>query len=171
MLSSPACSSSTCTSLAPHCPRMSSNSNTLLELLIFSPRLGHESFFLAEMGQMGQGSPWCQAVFPPGPTKSNSQLFCAGVLLPAAAWRDMTPQVPHAGDKSIWPKPRWWEQGWGQAEATCVVCHICKESMAQGEHCQHQAHLLYPGSPSLCLAPVTQTCRGRACRQPLCGEE
>lgn len=74
-------------------PRMSSNTNTLLELLIFSPRLGHKSFFLAANGAGGAGESLVLGCAPTRANQEYSQLFHAGVLLATAAWRDMALQV------------------------------------------------------------------------------
>lgn len=117
-------------------PRMSSNTNTLLELLIFSPRPGHKSFFLAASGADGARESLVPDCVPTRASQEYSQLFRARVLLPTAAWRDMTPQVPRAGGKAAGSNPGGGSEAGGRAEATCVVCHICKESMAWGEYCQ-----------------------------------
>lgn len=100
-------------------PGMPSNTETLLELLIFSPRPGHGSSCPAA----ADGADRARESSVPGcvPTRAkqqSSQLSPAGVLLPTTAWRGTAPQAPHAcggGLKHSWLKPRQQERGRGQS--------------------------------------------------------
>lgn len=57
-----------CSSLPPGCPQTPTH---CLSSSSSAPGLVTSPFFLLPVGQMGQGSPWFQAVFPPGPAKST----------------------------------------------------------------------------------------------------
>lgn len=128
-------------SLSPECPQTPTqclSSSSSAPALVTSP------LFLLPRGQMGQGSPWLQAVFPPGPTKSAGSCFCARVLLPSAACRDRAPQVPRAGGRL---KPRHWERGWGQGRGYLRgVPHLQREH-GTAQHCQHGRLTALPCSP------------------------
>lgn len=92
---------------------------------------------LPPMVQTGQGSPRFQAVFPPGPSNSpvSSPLpeSCSLPLL-GGAQLHKPPMLVVGGSNTVGSNPGSRSKAGDRAEATCVVCHICKESMAQSKH-------------------------------------
>lgn len=128
-------------------------------------------FVLLPTVQMGQVSPWFQAVLPSGPSKSPviSSLpeSCSLTLLEGAQLR----RSPMLGERAG-SNPGSRSEARGRAEATCVVCHICKESTAGvsaasfgGDSRTRRLTALPQVAPSLCSASLATSW------QPLHGEQ
>lgn len=103
------------------------------------------------MVQMGRASPQLQAAFQAGPGKSPVSFYLLESCSPPLHGGTQLHKFLTPGEDTAGSNPS--SKARVRAEATCVVCHICKESMAwvstaeTEEHQDVQAHLLCPRFP------------------------
>lgn len=110
-------------------PKMSSNTNTLLELLIFSPR-SRVLFSCCQWGRWGKRVLDSGLCSHQGQPRVQSALPCWSPA-PHCSLEGHDSTSPPGRAKAAGSNPGSRSEAGGKAEATCVVCHICKESMAQ----------------------------------------
>lgn len=133
-------------SSVPLSPRMPSSTSLQLRLLI----LPSGSFSPAATSADGARECLAPGYASTQAKHESRRLLPASVLLPSTVTpRGSAPHVPTLDRSAIDSSSRGRSEARGRAEATCVVCHICKGSTAQCENywaLQFQNHLL-PLSP------------------------
>lgn len=143
-------------SLPPGCPQ--TPTCCLSPLLIFSPR--PRSWVLwscCQQHRWGKGVLGSRLRSRRGQARVQSALPCQSpVPHRCLEGHSSTRTSPTPGGNAAGSNPDSRSEAGGRAEATCAACHICKESMAQGECCQDREGTDTsgpPGSPALPQVP------------------